>query len=135
MSPGGFDEWAKGTGATAADVDALTRRPVPRPPAWPQLNPAALTGLAGRIVDTIAPYSEADPVAILMHTLISLGNLVGPGPHARVEKDPHPARLFGVLVGRTGKGRKGLSWSTPGRLSGRWTPPGPSRRAFRAARG
>jgi hypothetical protein len=113
MSPGGFDEWAKGAGATAADVDALTRRPVPRPPAWPQLNPAALTGLAGRIVETIAPCSEADPVAILMHTLVMIGNLIGPGPHARVEHDAHPARLFAGLVGRTGKGRKGLSWSTP----------------------
>jgi hypothetical protein len=113
MSPGGFDEWAKGTGATAANVAALVRRPVPRPPAWPQLNPAALTGLAGRIVDTIAPCSEADPVAILMHTLVMMGNLIGPGPHARVEHDAHPARLFAGLVGRTGKGRKGLSWSTP----------------------
>lgn len=113
MSPGGLDEWGTGIGATAADVEALTRRPVPRPAGWPQLDPVALTGLAGRIVDTIAPASEADPVAILMHTLVSVGNLVGSRPHARVEQDPHPARLFAVLVGRTGKGRKGLSWSTP----------------------
>jgi hypothetical protein len=28
---------------------------------WPELDPAALTGLAGRIVETIAPQSEADP--------------------------------------------------------------------------
>jgi hypothetical protein len=113
MSPGGLDEWGTATRATAADVAALPRKPVEGPAAWPELNPAALTGLAGHIVDTIAPYSEADPVAILMHTLVSVGNLVGPGPHARVEQDPHPARLFAVAVGRTGKGRKGLSWSTP----------------------
>ena len=42
--------------------------------------------------------------------------MIGPGPHARVEKDAHPARLNVVLVGRTAKGRKGLSSSTPGWL-------------------
>jgi len=80
---------------------------------WPTLNPAALYGLPGQIVRTIAPHSEADPVAILLHVLVSLGALIGPGPHARVEHDAHPARLNVVCVGKTGKGRKGLSWSTP----------------------
>ena len=82
-------------------------------PEWPTLNPAALYGLPGQIVRTIAPHSEADPVAILLHTLVSLGALIGAGPHARVEHDAHPARLNVVCVGKTGKGRKGLSWSTP----------------------
>ena len=114
---GGFDEWAKTTGATVKDVDELARKAfVTAAAAWPTLNGAALYGLAGRIVETIAPASEADPVAILLHTLVTVGNLVGPGPHARVERDPHPARLFGVLVGRTSKGRKGLSGSTSGAL-------------------
>jgi hypothetical protein len=87
--------------------------PEPRAPAWPALAPEALHGLPGRLVETIAPHSEADPVAILLHVLVAVGNLLGPGPHARVEQDRHPARLNAVLVGRSSKGRKGLSWSTP----------------------
>jgi hypothetical protein len=80
---------------------------------WPELDPAALTGLAGRIVETIAPQSEADPAAILLHTLTAVGNLIGSGPHARVEADAHPGRLNVVLVGKSSKGRKGTAWSTP----------------------
>jgi hypothetical protein len=80
---------------------------------WPTLAPPAVSGLAGRIVDTIAPYSEADPVALLLNTLVAVGNVIGPGPHALVERTPHPARLNVALVGRTAKGRKGQSWSTP----------------------
>jgi len=85
----------------------------PVAPPWPELDPAALTGLAGRIVETIAPQSEADPVAILLHTLTAAGNLIGSGPHARVEADAHPGRLNAVLVGKSSKGRKGTAWSTP----------------------
>lgn len=91
------------------DADDATRSTPP----WPQLDPAALTGLAGRIVETIAPRSEADPVAILLHTLVATGNLLGPGPQARVEQDSHPARLNVVLVGKSSKGRKGTGWSSP----------------------
>jgi hypothetical protein len=82
-------------------------------PVWPQLDPAALTGLAGHIVETIAPQSEADPAAILLHVLCAAGSIVGGGPHARVEQDAHPARLNVVLVGKSSKGRKGTGWSTP----------------------
>jgi hypothetical protein len=99
-----------GASATANVVDSDFKHEVA---AWPELNPAALTGLAGRIVEEIAPHSEADPVAILIHTLVAIGNLIGPGPHARVERSRHPARLNAVLVGRSSKGRKGMAWSTP----------------------
>jgi hypothetical protein len=101
--------------APAADRPGAPASAAPAGPApeWPTLNPAALYGLPGQIVRTIAPHSEADPVAILLHTLVSFGALLGAGPHARVERDAHPARLNAVCVGKTGKGRKGLSWSTP----------------------
>lgn len=81
--------------------------------AWPEMAEEAYRGLAGRIVNTIAVASEADRVAILGHTLAAVGNLVGPGPHGRVEQDRHPARLAVAMVGKTGKGRKGTAWSTP----------------------
>jgi hypothetical protein len=92
-------------GATAEDLAKLRRVD-----AWPTLDRAALTGLLGRLVDAIAPHSEADPVAILVHGAVALGNLIGPGPHARVEQDRHPCRLFAVLCGETAKGRKGTAW-------------------------
>jgi hypothetical protein len=77
------------------------------------MAPEAFIGPAGELVETISPYSEGDPVAALIHLLVATGNLVGPGPRARVQHDAHPARLFAALVGPTAKGRKGLSWSAP----------------------
>jgi hypothetical protein len=85
-------------------------------PRWPRLAREAFHGLAGRLVEAIDPYTEADPVATLAHTLAAVGNLIGPGPHARVQHDRHPCRLNVALVGRTGKGRKGTAWSTPRHL-------------------
>jgi hypothetical protein len=89
-------------GATAADLDAL-----PRIVAWPELPPEALYGLAGDIVGTLAPYSEADPVTLLVSLQVGFGNVVGPQPHARVGLERHPPRLFGVIVGQTARARKG----------------------------
>jgi hypothetical protein len=78
--------------------------------AWPT-PPAdeAYHGLAGDVVRTIEPYSEADPVALLLQLLTAWGSLVGRGPHIRVEADEHPSRLYAVLVGDTSRGRKGTS--------------------------
>jgi hypothetical protein len=103
----GFDDFAA-SGATAEAVEDL-----PRVEAWPQMAPEAFSGPAGRLVDVVSSYSEGDPVATLMHVLVAAGNLIGPGPHACVQHDHHPGRLFAALVGPTAKGRKGLSWSAP----------------------
>jgi hypothetical protein len=81
--------------------------------AWPVLADAALHGLVGEIVRTIDPYTEADRMAILLNILVGVGNLLGTTPHASVQHDWHPARLFAVLVGQSSKGRKGTGWSTP----------------------
>jgi hypothetical protein len=97
----------------ARGADAEKLRGLPRVESWPKLAPEALYGLPGRIVDAIDPHTEADPVATLIHVLASVGNLIGPGPHTRVQHDQHPGRLNGALVGRTSKARKGTSWSTP----------------------
>lgn len=79
-------------------------------PAWPELNPAALYGLPGDVVREIAPHSEADPAAILGQFLTAAGNALGRQAHYLVEGDRHPPNLFTVLVGESGKGRKGTSW-------------------------
>jgi len=78
---------------------------------WPApLGEDAFHGLVGEIVRTIEPHTEADPVAILVQTLVAFGNAVGPRPYVLVERDRHHANLFAVLVGDTAKARKGTSW-------------------------
>jgi hypothetical protein len=91
---------------------ALALPALPPEPPWPAPpEEAAFQGLAGDIVHTIEPHSEADPVALLVQELIAFGNAIGRTAHFRVERDTHYLNEFGVLVGKTGKGRKGTSWS------------------------
>ena len=98
-------------GATAEDVANL-----PKIPAWPRMAPEAYHGLAGRIVKAIEPYSEADPVAILVNILVGAGNVIGRGIHSVVESTEHTCGEFAALVGKTSKGRKGQSWGSPKRV-------------------
>lgn len=75
---------------------------------WPDpLADEALYGLAGDFIRAVAPYSEADPVALLGHLLAGVGALVGPGVHAIAGDAIHPAKLNVAVVGETAKGRKG----------------------------
>jgi hypothetical protein len=78
-------------------------------PAWPTLDEAGYYGLAGDVVKTIGPHSEADPNAILIQFLVAIGNAIGRGPHYKIEGDFHYTKLFCVLVGATNNGRKGTS--------------------------
>jgi hypothetical protein len=103
--------------------------------AWPTLDRAALYGLAGRVVATIAEHTEADPVATLAHFLVGFGNLIGDGPHCLVEADRHPCRLNAVIVGDTSNGRKGTAWSTPRQILQALDPTGRSGAACRLAKG
>ncbi len=79
-------------------------------PDWPSIDDAAYYGLAGDIVRAIEPHSEADPIALLVQVLAMAGNLIGRGAYYQVESDRHHPNLFCVLVGESGKGRKGTSW-------------------------
>lgn len=82
---------------------------MPRPGVgWPDpMGEAAYVGLAGEAVQLLAPHTEADPAALLVQLLAEFGNAIGRGPHWAAGEDSHYANLFVVLVGRTGKGRKG----------------------------
>ena len=77
---------------------------------WPQLDGAAMHGLAGDIVRTIEPHSEADPVALLVQLLACAGSVIGSRPYYQVEGSRHHSNLFAVLVGATSKARKGTSF-------------------------
>lgn len=90
--------------------DPPTDAPPPARP-WPTLDARALHGLAGEIVRAVAPFTEADPVAVLVHVLAAFGNMIGDGPRQYVGEDVHPARLSAVVVGATGSGRKGTAAS------------------------
>jgi hypothetical protein len=88
------------------DVDPLVDvTPWPDPP-----EDAAYYGLAGDLVRAVEPFTEADPVAILIQALVGFGNLIGRGPHFVAEASRHYTNTFAVLVGATAKGRKGSSW-------------------------
>lgn len=84
----------------------------PQPRKWPApLAEAAFYGLAGEVVRTLEPHTEADPAAILLQFLCAFGNAAGRHSYVQVEGDKHPPQIWPVLVGETAKGRKGTSWS------------------------
>jgi len=77
--------------------------------AWPELDPAAYHGIAGRFSALFGPHTEADPIALLAQFLTGFGNAVGGSPHLFVDGARHQLNLFIVLVGKTAKSRKGTS--------------------------
>jgi hypothetical protein len=99
-------------------LSALARiAEVPEAAAWPD-PPAneAFHGLAGRIVRTIEPSTEADPAALLVQMMVAFGSAAGRSAHFRVEADYHYSNEYAVLIGRTSKARKGTSWGRISRL-------------------
>jgi len=77
----------------------------PSPP-----DPCVYRGVVGKLVQALAPHTEADPVGILVQALAAFGNVVGRAPHVRVEATKHHTNLFAVLVGTSSKARKGTGW-------------------------
>ncbi len=99
-------------------------------PAWPELDPLALTGTAGDIVGAVAPFTEADPAGLLLDFLASFGNAAGARPHALAGGSRHPARIYPLLVGQTSKGRKGTTRATIAPLFERADPAWSDRRVM-----
>jgi hypothetical protein len=83
---------------------------------WPVLNPAALVGVAGRIVEAACERSEADPAGVLASVLAWFGASAGTGPHVMVGDTRHYPRLFFFKVGASSKARKGTSEDPPKRI-------------------
>jgi hypothetical protein len=85
--------------------------------AWPKsLSKRAYWGMAGAFVRAIGPITEADEAGLLLQFLISFGSAIGRNPHFRVGAAEQHTNMFGVLVGRTAKSRKGSSWTEVERL-------------------
>lgn len=85
--------------------------------ALPELEPEAFYGLAGDVVRTISPETEADNAAILIQLLAAFGSIIGRTAYFSVEAARHYLNLFVVLIGATSKGRKGTSWGHVNRLA------------------
>jgi hypothetical protein len=104
------DEIRRRIGLGPADSHQFRRRGASVAPPWPTMGDDAYHGLAGDVVREIGPYTEADPVAILIQFLTCAGNIIGNRAYYQVEGTRHHANLFSVLVGESSKARKGTSW-------------------------
>jgi hypothetical protein len=95
------------------DASGLLSAPAgwPAPPA-----PAVYHELVGEILATIAPHTEADPVAILTQLLVSFGAAVGRAAWFQIEATRHHANEYMCLVGDSARARKGSSWDHVRRL-------------------
>lgn len=94
-------------------VSVMSTRTARTPAAdnWPELHEDALVGLFGDLVRTIAPQTEADPVALLGHALVFWGNLIGRTPYSTIGPARHYLNESLLLVGSTSSGRKGTAES------------------------
>ena len=74
------------------------------------LDPAAFHGVAGRIVQSIAPHSEADPAALLLTVLTRSAAAIGASAFLPVSAGgSQPPRLYALLVGSSARARKGTA--------------------------
>jgi hypothetical protein len=93
------------------DDDSDIERLIAEAEPWPDPpDPSVYHGPIGEAVQTIAPNTEADPVAVLVQLLVGFGNLVGRGAHLLIEDTPHFANEFVVIIGESSAARKGTSW-------------------------
>lgn len=99
------DELVRTVQSVAQKEAAKHQEPPQR--AWPQLDAAALSGLTGDIVNSLAPFTEADKVTLLVHILSEFSCIIGRGPHIRLDGDYVPLSFWPVVVGDTSKSRKG----------------------------
>jgi hypothetical protein len=97
-----------------ADKDTTKRKPPSKQ--WPTIDDAAYHGFAGKVVSTISPHSEADPVALLTQFLTCFGNAIGRFRYFQIESDRHYANIFNGVVGAT-KQRKNVALNRVGQCS------------------
>jgi hypothetical protein len=77
--------------------------------AWPVLDKTAYYGLAGEVVTTLLPETEADPAALLLQYLASFGNMVGRTSFVEWASSKHYPNIFTLIAGRSARSRKGTS--------------------------
>lgn len=76
---------------------------------WPVADDAIFHGPAGAYALDAAPFTEADPIGVLVSVLAGAGALIGSGPHMLVGNAHHGTAIWPVLIGPTSKARKGTA--------------------------
>jgi hypothetical protein len=77
---------------------------------WPEpLAPEAFVGPLADYVRAVEPATESDPAALLAHSLVMFGNVIGRTAFLSVEADRHHTNENLVVVGETAGGRKGTA--------------------------
>jgi hypothetical protein len=97
----GAARYEASTEALAAEIRASEQLPT--------LGKDAYHGLAGKIALSVGERTEADSRGVLAGLLIGFGNVIGRTARFRVGNDEHYPVEFGVIVGKTGIARKGLT--------------------------
>jgi hypothetical protein len=86
---------------------------------WPApMESAAFHGIAGDIVNLLLPHTEADPHALLVLFLAGYGSAIGGNAYVSPTADRQTARVWPILVGATGEGRKDTARGEIERLLG-----------------
>ena len=91
------------TGVDTVSVEIDPHRNAPKP------DPKCLYGLVGDVARAGSQDTEANPYAIAAAFMSYLCVAVGRGAYMPVGDDWHHVRLFGLHVGRSGRGRKGTA--------------------------
>lgn len=79
------------------------------PKGMPVLNPLALHGIAGSIIEKLSANTEAHPVGLLIGILQQFGSMCGESAHVMVEDQPVYASFNSLKVGETSRSRKGTA--------------------------
>lgn len=82
------------------------------PKAPPAMRPEGFPGLLGEVVEVACKDSEAHPVAVAANFLAFFAASVGRGPFIQIGDAIAHCRPYSLLVGRSGKARKGTSEAT-----------------------
>jgi hypothetical protein len=97
---------------SAADAPSQPETEAPLPlPDWPDPpEREAYHGLAGEVVRSLEPSTEADAVALLLQFLVGFGSAIGRGMWIVADGQTHFANEYVCCVGDTSRARKGTSW-------------------------
>jgi hypothetical protein len=77
---------------------------------WPALDSNVFYGVAGRIAVLADPHTESAMVATLIQFLAAFGCMIDRSAYFLIGATRHYMKIYPVLVGGTGVGRKGTSW-------------------------
>ena len=100
-------------GDTGGNPASPEVRDGPSPLAPPVMAPEGFPDLVRDIVDAACANSEAHPVAVAANVVALFCCAVGRGPFQRIGDSVAHARVFALIVGRSGKARKGTAEATP----------------------